>query len=94
MTNDENVYIGNGSLPSYITAGLWSISKTGRVKLYGRGTNIKTTVDVSEILKRQLVNPYEEIHINSEEFTDKSTGKVRNVSTIEILLEGNKKEEK
>jgi DNA-binding protein Alba len=74
------VYIGNKPLGSYLTACLWAINKVGSVTLLGRGSHIKATVDVAEILKRQIENFTETIKINSESFEG------RNISTIEINI--------
>ena len=84
--NVEDVFVGGKPLPSYLTAGLWAINKVGSVRYLGRGTNIKTTVDVAEILKRQLNKPQVDIAIGSEDFED------RKISTIEITISGSKKE--
>lgn len=83
----EDVFIGPKGIASYITAGLWALRKDKPVRLLGRGHNIKTTVDVAEILKREMVDPEMSIDIGSENHED------RKVSTIAIILEGEKQEE-
>ena len=82
----EDVYIGGKPIGNYLTAGLWALDKDKPVRLLGRGSNIKTTVDVAEILKRHMVNPKCEIEIGSEDFNE------RKISTISIILDGVKKQ--
>ena len=84
MSEFEDVYIGDKPIPNYLSAGLWALDKDKPVRLLGRGGNIKTTVDVAEILKRHMINPVTKIEIGSEDF------KERKVSTITIILEGKK----
>ena len=86
MSEFEDVYIGPKPIQNYITAGVWALGKGKPIRLLGRGGNIKTTVDVSEILKRQMINPKDTITTDSEDFND------RKVSTITIILEGKRKE--
>jgi DNA-binding protein Alba len=86
MSDYEDVYIGSKPIPNYLTAGIWALGQNKPVRLLGRGGNIKTTVDVAEILKRQMVDPVSTIEIGSEEFND------RKVSTITIVLVGKRKE--
>lgn len=83
----EDVYIGSKPIQNYITAGFFALGKEKPVRLLGRGNNIKTTVDVAEILKRSIEDPESSVEIGSEDFED------RKVSTITIILEGEKKEE-
>jgi len=83
----EDVFIGDKPIQNYLTAGIWALGQNKPVRLLGRGGNIKTTVDVAEILKRQMVEPKVDIEIGSEAFND------RKVSTISIVLEGKRKKE-
>jgi len=86
MSEYENVYIGSKPIQHYLTAGIWALGKSDiPIKLLGRGGNIKTTVDVAEILKRQMVDPKVSIDIGSEDFNE------RKVSTISIVLDGKRK---
>jgi len=85
MEEYEQVYIGSKPIPNYLSAGIWALGKEKPVQLLGRGGNIKTTVDVAEILKRQMINPKVSIEIGSEDFND------RKVSIISIVLEGKRK---
>ena len=77
----EKVYIGDKPIQNYLTAGIWALGQNKPIMLLGRGGNIKTTVDVAEILKRQMAEPKETISIGSEDFNE------RKVSTISIILE-------
>ena len=88
MSEYEDVYIGSKPIQNYLTAGVWALGQNKPVRLLGRGGNIKTTVDVAEILKRQMVDPKISIDIDSEDFND------RKVSTITIILEGIRKVKK
>lgn len=85
MADYEDVFIGDKPIPNYLTAGIWALGKGVPVRLLGRGSNIKTTVDVAEILKRQMVDPKVEVQIGSESYNE------RKVSTITIILIGEKK---
>ena len=86
MSDYEDVYIGGKPIPNYLSAGLWALGKDKPVRLLGRGSNIKTTVDVAEILKRQMIDPVDTVTIDSEDFNE------RKVSTITIILKGKRKE--
>jgi len=92
MSEYEDVYIGNKPIQNYLTAGIWALGQKNPTRLLGRGSNIKTTVDVAEILKRQMINPETIIEIDSEEYEDSRNGNKRKVSTISIILKGKKKE--
>ena len=78
----EKIFIGSKELSKYLTAGLWALNTGKDVCLIGRGQNIKKTVDVAEILKRNMNNPECNVIIGSEDFEN------RKVSTIEITLKG------
>jgi len=78
----EKIFIGNKEISKYLTAGLWALNSGKDICLIGRGQNIKRTVDVAEILKRNLDNPECIVNIGSEDFEN------RKVSTIEITLKG------
>lgn len=87
MSDIEIVYIGSKPISKYINAGKWVLNQDKPVKLLGRGNNIKTTVDVAEILKRNLENPEIFINISSEDFED------RKVSVLSIDICGKIKSE-
>jgi len=78
----EKIFIGSKELSKYLTAGLWALNTGKDICLIGRGQNIKKTVDVAEILKRNMNNPECSVIIGSEDFEN------RKVSTIEITLKG------
>lgn len=82
--NFEEIMVGSKPVASYLTAGLVALSKNKNIKLLGRGNNIKRTVDVAEIIRRQMDNPQCEVMIGSEDFEN------RKVSIIEIKLIGKK----
>ena len=85
MSEYEDVYIGSKPIKNYITAGVYALGQNKPIRLLGRGSNIKTTVDVAEILRRQMINPKVEVEVGSEDFNDKK------VSTITIILDGERK---
>jgi DNA-binding protein Alba len=87
MSEYEDVYIGSKPIPNYISASLWALERKSSIRLLGRGGNIKTAIDVAEILKRQIIDPKINIEIGSEEFNE------RKVSTITIIIEGKTKKE-
>ena len=90
MTNDESIekiYIGSKDIPKYLTACFFALGETETIIIIGRGNNIKRAVDVAAILIRQYIeDPTYNIVIGSEKFEE------RNVSTIEITINGKKKE--
>jgi DNA-binding protein Alba len=89
MSSDENIekiYIGNKEIPKYLTACFFALGETDTINIIGRGNNVKGAVDVAAILLRQyLENPKYDIKIGSEKFEE------RYVSTIEIVINGEKK---
>jgi len=87
MSEIEIVYIGSKPISKYINAGKWVLNQEKPVRLLGRGNNIKTTVDVAEILKRDIEKPEVFINIKSEDFED------RKVSVLSIDICGKIKSE-
>jgi len=84
--NEERVFIHNKEIKVYISACLFAFSKADKIVITARGNNIKRAIDVAAILVRQyLDNPTYEVIIGSEGFED------RNVSTVDIVVTGTKK---
>lgn len=78
----EEIKIGSNPLPKYISAGIWALERDKDICLLGRGNNIKTCIDVEEILKRHMEDPEVEVELGSEDYED------RKVSTISITMRG------
>lgn len=114
----ETIYVGTKNLENYLSACFYALSEgNDEIEIVGRGNNIKTCVDVSDImLRKHIENPPKipkifdikkalddgdietaksmvdelykcEINIGSEFYNG------RNVSTISIIIRGNKKDE-
>jgi len=87
--NSKEVYIGNKSIPNYLSACFFALGQENEIVLVARGSNVKRAIDIAAILVRQyLDNPTYEVNIGSEKF------KERYVSTVEIRLTGTKKDVK
>jgi len=85
--NSKEVYIGDKSIPSYLSACFYALGQDNEIVLIARGNNVKRAIDIAAILIRQyLDNPKYSVVIGSEKFKD------RNVSTIEITLTGTKRD--
>lgn len=85
---DERVFIGNKEIKNYISACLFALGKTDKIILTARGNNVKRAIDVAAILVRQyLESPSYEVVIDSEGFED------RNVSTVDIIIKGIRKDD-
>jgi DNA-binding protein Alba len=85
--SEERVFIGSKEIKNYISASLFALGKSDKIVLTSRGNNIKRAIDVAAILVRQyLVNPEYDVIIGSEGFED------RNVSTIDIIIKGTRKD--
>jgi len=83
----ETVYIGSKEISRYISACFYALGKSESLKIIARGSNIKKSIDILAILKRDyLENPKYNIEVDSEPFEN------RNVSTLEISLSGIRKE--
>jgi DNA-binding protein Alba len=85
----EEVFIGSKDISRYISACFYSLGKEHQMKIIARGNNIKRAIDVLAILVRDyLESPEYTIKVGSEKFEE------RNVSTIEIIVSGTKKDKK
>jgi len=85
----EEIKIGDKHISSYITACLRSLNDNDGVKMLSRGNNIKTALDVLEILKREYVkDPKYDIEVGSEKFNE------RYVTTVTVILKGKRLEGK
>lgn len=89
VNNDslEEVYIGSKDISKYLSACFYALGQKEEITIIARGNNIKRALDVAAILIRQyLENPSYDVVIGSEKFEE------RNVTTIEIVLRGKKKD--
>jgi len=85
--NIDEVKIGSKDISKYLSACFFALGQTDEITIIARGNNIKRAIDVVAILIRQyLINPVYTVKIDSESFEE------RNVSTIEIVLKGKKKD--
>ncbi len=87
MSVENVVYIGSKPLMNYCLAVLTSLKDgEGRVALKARGRAISTAVDVAEVTKNRFMEnlKVENVEIGTEEL--ESEGRMRNVSTITIIL--------
>jgi DNA-binding protein len=87
MSGENVVYIGSKPLMNYCMAVLTSLKDEGSsVSLKARGRAISTAVDVAEVTKHRFMESLtiEKIEIGTEEL--ESEGRMRNVSTITIVL--------
>ncbi len=87
MSGENVVYIGSKPLMNYCMAVLTSLKDEGSsVSLKARGRAISTAVDVAEVTKHRFMESItiEKIEIGTEEL--ESEGRMRNVSTITIVL--------
>lgn len=86
--NSEEVYIGNKEISKYLSACFYALGQKEEITIIARGNNIKRAIDIAAILIRQyLLDPSYEVIIGSEKYEE------RNVSTLEIILKGKKKDE-
>jgi DNA-binding protein len=88
MSDENIVYIGSKPVMTYCMAVLSSLKdEESRVTLKARGRAISTAVDVAEVTRnRYLENlTVENIEIGTEEL-ESPEGRMRNVSTIAIIL--------
>ncbi len=86
MSVENIVYIGSKPIMDYCMAVLSSLRDESRVALKARGRAISTAVDVAEVTKNRFMQnlTIESIEIGTEEL--ESEGRMRNVSTITIVL--------
>ena len=88
MSSENVVFIGSKPIMNYCLAVLTSLQGEGsRVILKARGRAISTAVDVAEVTKNRFMKSLtvEKIEIGTEEL-ESLEGRMRNVSTISILL--------
>lgn len=88
MSIENVVYIGSKPVMNYCLAVLTSLKDEGSsVMLKARGRAISTAVDVAEITKNRFKEnlTVENIDIGTEEL-ESPEGRMRNVSTITIVL--------
>ena len=87
MSVENVVYIGNKPVMNYCLAVLTSLNDGGgRVTLKARGRAMSTAVDAAEVTRNKFMEnlTVENIEIGTEEL--ESEGRIRNVSTIAIVL--------
>jgi len=83
----ESVYIGSKEISRYISACFYALDNADEVNIISRGSYIKKSIDILAILVRDYIeNPKYVITVKSEPFEN------RNVSAVEIVLSGKKKE--
>lgn len=88
MSDENVVYIGSKPVMNYCLAVLSSLQGDGSmVSLKARGRAISTAVDVAEVTKNRFMEglKVENIEIGTEEL-ESTEGRMRNVSTITIVL--------
>ena len=88
MSVENVVYIGSKLVMNYCLAVLTSLKDEGSsVMLKARGRAISTAVDVAEVTKNRFMEnlTVENIEIGTEEL-ESLEGRMRNVSTITIVL--------
>ena len=85
----ENVYIGSKPIINYVTALVPAFQRNPTVNVMARGRAISSAVDVVEVCKRSFLKELqiEDIKIGTEQMGD--GGELRNVSTIQIILNKN-----
>jgi len=85
----ENVYIGSKPIINYVTALVTAFQRNPTVNVMARGRAISSAVDVVEVCKRSFLKELqiEDIKIGTEQMGD--GGELRNVSTIQIILNKN-----
>ena len=87
MSVENVVYIGSKPVMNYCLAVLTSLKDEGSsVALKARGRAISTAVDAAEVTRNRFMKnlTVENIEIGTEEL--ESEGRMRNVSTITIVL--------
>ena len=85
----ENVYIGSKPVINCVTALVTAFQRNPTVNVMARGRAISSAVDVVEVCKRSFLKELqiEDIKIGTEQMGD--GGELRNVSTIQIILNKN-----
>jgi len=88
MSVENVVYIGSKPIMNYCMAVITSLQgKGGSVAIKARGRAISTAVDVVEVTRSRFLKDItvEDIEIGTEEL-ESTDGRMRNVSTITIVL--------
>lgn len=88
MSVENVVFIGSKPIMNYCLAVLTSLNnEEDRVALKARGRAISTAVDVAEVTRNRFMEnlTVENIEIGTEELKSQE-GRMRNVSTITIVL--------
>ena len=90
MSVENVVYIGSKPVMNYCLAVLTSLQDKGSVTLKARGRAISTAVDVAEVTRTRFMEnlTVENIEIGTEEL-ESLEGRMRNVSTMTIVLKKN-----
>ncbi|MCJ7732757.1 RNA-binding protein [Candidatus Bathyarchaeota archaeon] len=85
----ENIYIGTKPVINYVTALITAFQRAPTVNVMARGRAISSAVDVVEVCKRSFLKDLEieNILIGTEQMGDGD--ELRNVSTIQIILNKN-----
>ena len=85
----ENIYIGSKPVINYVTALVTAFQRDPTVHVMARGRAISSAVDVVEVCKRSFLKnlTVEDILIGTEQMGDGDD--LRNVSTIQIVLNKN-----
>ena len=87
----DTIYIGKKPLMAYVTSTLIQLANMPSVSIKARGMSISRAVDVAQIISRKTENAgYKigDINISSESL-ESQDGRMRNVSTIEIVVKRN-----
>ena len=89
MSENNTVLIGKKPVMNYVLACLTLIQNgADLVTIKARGRNINTAVDTAQIVIKRFASELsvKKIGINTEELKSTETGRVSNVSSIEIKI--------
>lgn len=91
MSSENTVFIGRKPILNYCTAVLSVLRNSDTVIMKARGAAISTAVDVAEVTRSRFLSnlKVDSIEIGTEELTTEA-GRLRNVSTIKIVMNNNK----
>ena len=91
MSSENTVFIGRKPILNYCTAVLSVLRNSDTVIMKARGAAISTAVDVAEVTRSRFLSnlKVDLIEIGTEELTTEE-GRLRNVSTIKIVMNNNK----
>lgn len=91
MSSENTVFIGRKPILNYCTAVLEVLRNSDIVIMKARGAAISTAVDVAEVTRSRFLSDLKVdlIEIGTEELTTEA-GRLRNVSTIKIVMNNNK----